>query len=70
MNYEELLLKRRSIRNFIDKAVSNKIIIEVIKESTYAPSLGNEQSWKFIVVNDRLLMKRISDEAKKIFLRG
>ncbi|WP_432666678.1 nitroreductase family protein [Wukongibacter baidiensis] len=69
MNYEELLLKRRSIRNFIDKAVSNEIIMKVIKESIYAPSSGNEQPWKFIIVNDKLLMKRISDEAKRNILK-
>lgn len=69
MNYGELLLKRRSIRNFNDKPVSNETIIEIIKESTYAPSSGNEQPWKFVIVNDRLMMKRISDEAKKNILK-
>lgn len=69
MNYEELLLKRRSIRNFKDKAIANETIIKIIKESTYAPSSGNEQPWKFIIVNDRQLMERISDEAKKNILK-
>lgn len=69
MNYEELLIKRRSIRNYEDKAVSSDVIKQVIKESTYAPSSGNEQPWKFIVVNDKTLMKKISDEAKKNILK-
>ena len=69
MSYEELLFKRRSIRNFKEKAVPNETIIKIIKESTYAPSSGNEQPWKFIIVNDRLLMKKISEEAKKNILK-
>ncbi len=69
MNFEALLLKRRSVRNYEDRAVSNETIKAVIKESTYAPSSGNEQPWKFIIVNDRLLMEKISDEAKKNILK-
>lgn len=68
MNYADLLLKRRSIRNYQEKAVANEIIMEIIKESTYAPSAGNGQPWKFIVINDRALMQEISDEAKKNIL--
>ncbi|WDV46918.1 nitroreductase family protein [Clostridiaceae bacterium M8S5] len=64
MNYDELLIKRRSIRKFKNEAVSNEIIIEMINESIYAPSSGNEQSWKFSIVSDIKLMKKISDEAK------
>lgn len=69
MIYEELLLKRRSIRNFSNKSVPNETIIKIIKESTYAPSSRNDQPWKFIIVNDRSLMKRISDEAKSNILK-
>ena len=68
MNYTDLLLKRRSIRNYQEKAVANEIIMEIIKESTYAPSAGNGQPWKFIVINDRELMQEISDEAKRNIL--
>lgn len=69
MNHEEMLLKRRSIRNFLNKTVPNETLQELIKESTYAPSSGNEQPWKFIIVNDRLLMKKISNEAKENILK-
>lgn len=69
MNYDELLLKRRSIRKFSNKSVPNETIIKIIKESTYAPSSRNDQPWKFIIINDILLMKRISDEAKRNILK-
>lgn len=69
MNYHDLLLKRRSVRNFTDQTVSQETMIEIIGESTYAPSSGNDQPWKFIIVNDRLLMQKISDEAKANILQ-
>lgn len=68
LNYEELLLNRRSIRNYKEDAVSDEVIMKIIKESTYAPSSGNEQPWKFIIVNNKSLMKKISDEAKRSLL--
>lgn len=68
MNFEELLIKRRSIRNFQDKPVPLETIKELIKESTLAPSAGNEQPWKFIIVNDTAMIKKMSDESKKNIL--
>jgi len=69
MEYGELLLKRRSIRNFKDTPVANEILLEMIRESTLAPSSGNSQQWKFVIVNNRGMMKRISDESKKNILK-
>ncbi len=68
MNFNELLESRRSIRNYQDKPVSLETIKEMIKESTLAPSSGNGQPWKFIIVNNKEMMKRISDESKKNIL--
>ena len=68
MRFDELLKNRRSVRKFKDTPVSIEVILEIIKESTLAPNAGNEQPWKFIVVNDKKMLKRISDESKKNFL--
>jgi nitroreductase len=68
MTCEELLKQRRSVRKYQDTLVSNEIVKEMIRESTFAPNAGNEQPWKFIVVNDRQWLKRISDESKKNIL--
>lgn len=65
MEYIELLKNRRSIRNFVDRSVTTETLLEIIKESTLAPSSGNSQPWKFIVVNSREMLKRMSDESKK-----
>ena len=68
MHYNELLLKRRSVRLYLNQEVPKGVLFDIIKESTCAPSSGNEQPWKFIVVSDKSLMHRISDEAKKNLL--
>ncbi len=68
MTFNELLKYRRSIRSYKDNPVSVEVIQEIIKESTLAPSAGNEQPWKFIIVNNKGLLQRISDECKQNIL--
>jgi len=68
MKFDEMLKYRRSIRRYQDKSVSLEKIKEMIKESTLAPNAGNEQPWKFIIVNNKKMLKRMSDESKKNIL--
>lgn len=65
MIFDELLKKRRSVRNYQDRTVSVELVLELIRESTFAPNAGNEQPWKFLIVNDREMLKKISTESKK-----
>jgi len=69
MDFKELYKNRRSIRNYKDQPVSIEMLKDIIKESTLAPSSGNSQPWKFVIVNNKEMMKRISDESKKNLLK-
>ena len=68
MTFDELLKQRRSIRQYQDKPVAIEVIRQIIDESTLAPNAGNEQPWKFIIVNNKEILKKISDESKKNIL--
>ena len=68
MDYKELLENRRSIRKFQEKNVPLEILKDLIKESTLAPSAGNEQPWKYIIVNSREMLDRMSHESKRSLL--
>ncbi|MDP2647465.1 MAG: nitroreductase family protein [Desulfobacterales bacterium] len=68
IEFPELLIKRRSIRDYEGKAVPLEIIRKIINESCLAPSSGNGQPWKFIIINNRNIIKRLSDESKKNLL--
>jgi nitroreductase len=67
-DFFELLQTRRSIRQFEDKEVALKTIREIIEDSCLAPSAANGQPWRFIVVNNKDLIKRLSDESKQNIL--
>jgi len=59
----ELLKKRSSVRNFSKKVISEEIIDYILEAGRLSPSGGNEQPWKFGVINDKKLIKRISETA-------
>jgi len=51
MNVSDAVLNRRSIRAFIKKPVSNKLIEKLLSQSSRSPSGGNLQPWKIFVIN-------------------
>jgi len=68
MTFAEILENRRSIRSYQEKVIPLEIINSIINDSILAPSAGNEQPWKFIIVNNRDMISRISNESKKNIL--
>ncbi|MFO7570489.1 MAG: nitroreductase family protein [Smithellaceae bacterium] len=69
MNYSELLVKRRAIRDFEDRPVPENLVNEILQESTLAPSASNNQPCRFVVVSCRKTIKALSDESKANLLR-
>jgi nitroreductase/Fe-S-cluster-containing hydrogenase component 2 len=59
---EQAVLYRRSVRNYRDDPVPEPLIRRVLEAGRFAPSAGNCQPWKFIVVTDRAFIKEM-DEA-------
>lgn len=68
MNFQELLLNRRSIRNFQQRDVPEEALQTVIRDSCLAPSASNGQPCHFLVITNRETMKKISTECKKNIL--
>ena len=50
MNYDEVVLGRRSIRGYLDKPVPRKLIEEILTLSIRSPSSMNTQPWHFHVI--------------------
>jgi nitroreductase len=68
MEFRELLKKRRAVREFEDRQVEVSLIREIVQDSILAPNASNAQPWAFILINNKDIMKRISDESKKNIL--
>ncbi|CAM2960150.1 nitroreductase family protein [Paenibacillus sediminis] len=59
--FKEVILTRRSIRDFTDEDVSVQDIEEIIDCARYAPSDTNSQTWEFIAIVNRDKIKHIED---------
>ena len=66
--FSQLLIDRRSVRNYTDEKLDVELVRELIKDATMAPNSGNRQPWRFSIINDRDLIRRISDESKQNIL--
>ena len=54
----DLIYKRRSIRKFTEKPLSQEILDELLKAGMAGPSAMNAQPWEFVVVTDPELLKK------------
>jgi nitroreductase len=55
----ELIKTRRSIRKYQDKEVPKDLIMKVLEAGRWAPSASNNQPWRFVVVRDKELIRKI-----------
>ncbi|MFC1617247.1 nitroreductase family protein [Candidatus Margulisiibacteriota bacterium] len=55
------IYKRRSIRKFTEKKVSENLTRELIKAGMSAPSARNQQPWEFIVIDQQDIKQEVSE---------
>ena len=67
------LTRRRSVRQFSNRTVSNAVIDACLRVAASAPSGANRQPWHFVVVQDPELRKKIrlkAEAEERAFYRG
>jgi len=63
--FYEWLQSRRSVRDFSSQPISKKIIENIIKTASTAPSGAHKQPWTFCIVSDPAIKAKIRDAAEK-----
>jgi nitroreductase len=61
----ELLNRRRTVREYSDRDVPLELIEKAIATAGTAPSGANMQPWRFVVVRDKEIKRRIREAAEK-----
>ena len=54
---------RKSVRSYLDKPVEKEKLDRVLNAVRLAPSAGNRQEWRFVVVADPEKRRRLAEEA-------
>ena len=66
MDILQAIKERRSIRKYSEEPISEDQLNQILEAGRWAPSRGNSQPWKFIVLNDF----QIRNELAKIIPTG
>jgi nitroreductase len=57
---------RRSVRAYSEAPVSKDDLAQILEAGTWAPTGMGREPWKFIVIEDKSLIKFVSDETKEL----
>jgi nitroreductase len=59
MDTMEAISSRRSIRSYQEKEIPDEIISKLLEAARWAPSAGNKQPWRFVVIKEPYKIKLI-----------
>jgi len=63
MELWEAIRNRRSIRKYKDQPVEEEKLARVLEAGRLAPSAGNRQEWKYVVVQDARVRQKLVEAA-------
>jgi len=61
MKVLEAIQKRRSVRKYKEDPIPEEVLLRVLEAARLAPSGKNFQPWKFIIVKDKALKKKLAE---------
>ena len=67
---EEVILRRRSVRFYSKRPVPEYLVRRILEAGRFAPSAGNAQPWKFIVIQDQKMISEMTDDIVKFCRRA
>ena len=65
MNVIEAIKTRRSVRKYKPEPIPESDLKTILEAAQLAPSAGNKQPWKFVVVRDTETKKVLAERARK-----
>jgi nitroreductase len=68
LDLKTLLTSRRSIRDFRDQNVPLSVVKEILQETCLAPTASNRQPCRFVIIQEREWIKKLSAESKRNLL--
>lgn len=66
----DTMKERRTVRKFKATPVPEEHIMKILDASRFAPTAGNQQPWKFLVVSDTKKLNQLKKEALRWFLES
>lgn len=61
MNVSDAIRLKRAVRKFQDKPLPNKVVHDILNAGRRSQSSKNDQGWQFIAIQDRAILKELSE---------
>jgi len=59
----DIIRNRRTVRRFKSTPIPKEHIIKILNAARFAPTSGNQQPWKFLVISDREKLNKLKEKA-------
>lgn len=59
-NFTDLLLHRRSVRQYTDEPVAREQLEQIVRAGLLSPTGRNRRDWEFVVVEDRVTLELLA----------
>ncbi len=66
MDLFDAIQGRKSIRRFKQTLVPDEDLNKILDAGRFAPSANNSQPWRFVIIRDKALLKRMADAAREM----
>lgn len=70
MELDACIKGRRSVRKYEDRTVPKEVIDKLLEAGVSAPSGMNAQPWRFVVIENKDTIKRLSQRTKDLLIKG
>ena len=61
----KVIKERRSVRKFQSTPIPNDHLMQILEAANFAPTPGNRQAWKFLIIQKREIIDQIKEECIK-----
>ncbi len=68
MTIFETILARRSVRSYKARKVDRTTVSILLEAAVHAPTAIHQEPWAFVVIQDKVLLRSLSDLAKPLFI--
>ena len=68
-NFSELIKNRRSMRKFTDEELTQDEVVTLMKAALMSPSSKRSNSWQFVVIDDKEMLKELSAAIASIMIQ-
>ena len=62
---ENVIFERRSVRWYKTDQVPEHLVRRILEAGRFAPSAGNSQPWKFIVIRDKIMLDEMERDVQR-----